>query len=144
MRTCTRCRWSTPVESGTYGGSDGDTVRIQQSASQGNGWDRDSIKPHYPTCLRLFIDKFVAARKRIGAEKCEFLFEAHTSKASKELKVVLLYLWRVNVYSRIFTWIKPRYNNIKKCTIIVDWPRQVHIYLFLMQPLQDPPYIVAP
>ncbi len=36
--------------------------------------------------------------KKIGAERCENVFDAHTSKASKELKVVLLHrLWRVNV-----------------------------------------------
>jgi hypothetical protein len=39
----------------------------------------------------------VAARKKIEAERCECAFDAHTSKFSKELKVVLLHLWRVNV-----------------------------------------------
>jgi hypothetical protein len=33
----------------------------------------------------------------MGAERCECVFDVHTSKASKELKVVLLHLWRVNV-----------------------------------------------
>ncbi len=38
------------------------------------------------------------ARKKIGAERCECVFDLHTSKASKELKVVLLlHLWCVNV-----------------------------------------------
>ncbi len=32
----------------------------------------------------------VAARKKIGAERCESVFDAHPSKASKELKVVQL------------------------------------------------------
>jgi hypothetical protein len=39
----------------------------------------------------------IAARKKIGAERCESVFDAHMSKASKELKVVLLHLWRVKV-----------------------------------------------
>ncbi len=36
----------------------------------------------------------VASRKKIGSERCESVFNAHTSKASKELKG---YFWRVNV-----------------------------------------------
>ncbi len=44
-----------------------------------------------------FGEKAVLKRKKIGAERCECVFDAHTSKASKELKVVLLHLWRVNV-----------------------------------------------
>jgi hypothetical protein len=39
----------------------------------------------------------VAARKKIGAERCESAFDAHMSKASKEQKVVLLHLWGVKV-----------------------------------------------
>jgi hypothetical protein len=65
-------------------------------------------------------------------------FDVRSSKVSKELKVVLLHLWRVNVkatrgfclhfiHSRIFTWIKPRHNNIINCTIIVDGPRQIYV-----------------
>ncbi len=47
------------------------------------------------------IKDTVAARKKIEDERCECVFDAHTSKAntskaSKELKVVL-HLWRVNV-----------------------------------------------
>jgi hypothetical protein len=40
---------------------------------------------------------FVAARKKVGAERCENVLDAHTSKAGKELKVALLHLWRENV-----------------------------------------------
>jgi hypothetical protein len=80
-----------PVESGAYGGGDGDTVRLQQSASQGNGWYRDSITAQYPTFLRPFIDKFVAERKKKEAERCAFVFDAHSSKAITEG------LWRGNV-----------------------------------------------
>jgi hypothetical protein len=39
----------------------------------------------------------VAARKKIGAERRENVFDAHTSKDGKELKVVLLHLWHVNI-----------------------------------------------
>jgi hypothetical protein len=39
----------------------------------------------------------VAARKKVGAERCEYVFDVHASKASKRLKVVLLYSWRANV-----------------------------------------------
>jgi hypothetical protein len=39
----------------------------------------------------------VATRKKIGSKRCESAFDAHTSKASKELKVVLIHLGRVNV-----------------------------------------------
>jgi hypothetical protein len=119
-------RWSTPAERGTYGGGYeyDDTVRLQQSAGQGHRQDRDSTNDSSSTCLRPFIDKFVAERKRIGAERCEFVFDAHTSNASKELKVVLFHLWRVNVKATggfIYilledSWIKPHYNNFKKCT----------------------------
>jgi len=36
-------------------------------------------------------------REKVGAEKCEYVFDLHTSKVSKELKVVLLlHLWRIN------------------------------------------------
>jgi hypothetical protein len=38
--------------------------------------------------------------KKVGAARCEFVFDVHTSKASKRLKVVLpppLHLWRINV-----------------------------------------------
>jgi hypothetical protein len=70
--------------------------------------------------------------KDIGAERCECVFYVHMSKASKELKVVLLHLWRVNVKWRIFfyisladlTWIKPHHNNITNCIIIVKRPQQ--------------------
>jgi hypothetical protein len=53
------------------------------------------------------IDKIysVAAKKKIGAERCESVFDAHTSKASKELKVVLLHLWHVNVKTTGFIYI---------------------------------------
>jgi hypothetical protein len=50
-------------------------------------------------CSKLCVNRricVVEARKKIGAERCEF--DAHTSKkASKELKVLQLHLWRVNV-----------------------------------------------
>ncbi len=36
-------------------------------------------------------------RKKVEAERCEYIFDVHTSKASKILKVVLLHLWRINV-----------------------------------------------
>jgi hypothetical protein len=35
--------------------------------------------------------------KKIGDARCDYVFDVHTSKASKILKVVLLHLWRVNV-----------------------------------------------
>ncbi len=41
---------------------------------------------------------FVAARKKgRSCQGVKYVFDAHTSKASKRLKVVLLHLWRVNV-----------------------------------------------
>ncbi len=66
------------------------------------------------------------------------MFDAHTSKASREFKVVLLPLWRVNVKTtRGFIYISledfhmdktARNNNITNCTIIVDRPRQYRIF----------------
>jgi hypothetical protein len=38
-----------------------------------------------------------ASKKGIGAARREYVFDVHTSKASKRLKVVLLHLWRINV-----------------------------------------------
>jgi hypothetical protein len=82
----------------------------------------------HKTAIELFNFGLVAARKKIGAERCECLFDAHTSKASKELKVVLLHLWRPNVKTTGgFIYIslgdfqkdKPRHNNITNCKIVV-------------------------
>jgi hypothetical protein len=39
----------------------------------------------------------VAARKKVGAARCEYVFDIHTSKAGKRLKVVLFHLWRISV-----------------------------------------------
>jgi hypothetical protein len=39
----------------------------------------------------------VAAKKKVGAERCEYVFDVHVGKASKRLKLVLLYPWRANV-----------------------------------------------
>ncbi len=51
---------------------------------------------------KLIIIIIVAARKKVGAERCECVFDVHTPKAGKELKVgVLLLLWRVNIKSRL-------------------------------------------
>jgi hypothetical protein len=33
--------------------------------------------------------RLVEVRKKVGAEKCEYVFDVHTSKVGKELKVVL-------------------------------------------------------
>jgi hypothetical protein len=57
----------------------------------------------------------------------EYVFDVHTSKVSKEMKVVLLHLWRVNVKTTPGfinipledTKIKPRHNNTN-CRISVD------------------------
>ncbi len=47
--------------------------------------------------LPLLVDT-VAARKKVGAERCEYVFDVHTSRARKRLKVVLLlYHWLANV-----------------------------------------------
>ncbi len=35
--------------------------------------------------------------KKAGVARCEYVFDVHTSKVSKRLKVVLLHLWRINV-----------------------------------------------
>ncbi len=35
--------------------------------------------------------------KKVGASRCDYVFDGHTSKDSKRLKVVLLHLWRINV-----------------------------------------------
>jgi hypothetical protein len=35
--------------------------------------------------------------KKVGAARCEYGFDVHTSKASERLKVVLLHLRRINV-----------------------------------------------
>ncbi len=35
--------------------------------------------------------------KKVGVARCEYVFDVHTSKASKRLKVLLLHLWRINV-----------------------------------------------
>jgi hypothetical protein len=35
--------------------------------------------------------------KKVGAARCESVFDVHTSKASERLKVVLIHLWRINV-----------------------------------------------
>ncbi len=38
--------------------------------------------------------------KKVGAARCEYVFDVHTSKTSERLKgvvLVLLYLWRINV-----------------------------------------------
>jgi hypothetical protein len=55
-------------------------------------------------------------------KKCEYVFDVHTSKASEKLKVVLADL--LTFQSKIFTWFKPRHNNIMNYTIIVCRPRQ--------------------
>ncbi len=54
--------------------------------------------------LRAFIDynplknfRSVVSKEKVGAERCEYVFDFHTSKVSIELKVVLLHLWRVKV-----------------------------------------------
>jgi hypothetical protein len=39
----------------------------------------------------------VEVRKKLGAEKCEYVFDLHMSKVSKELKMLLLHLLHVNV-----------------------------------------------
>jgi hypothetical protein len=87
----------------------------------------------------------VAARKKIGAERCECVVYVHMSKASTELKVVLLHLWRVNVkwrifftfHLRIFTWIKLHHNNITNFVIIVDRPRKgIFLSFFKVNVLQ--------
>ncbi len=41
--------------------------------------------------------KAVVNKEKVGAESCEYVLDFHTSKVSKELKVVLLHLWRVTV-----------------------------------------------
>ncbi len=43
------------------------------------------------------IYSYYCRKEKIGAERCECVFDTQTSKASKELKAVLLHLWRVNV-----------------------------------------------
>jgi hypothetical protein len=67
----------------------------------------------------------------------KIIFDVHTSKASKELKVVLLHLWRVNVKTtRGFITIrlddfhiyKPCHNIFTNCTN--NRPRQCSIYIF--------------
>jgi hypothetical protein len=35
--------------------------------------------------------------KKVGAARCEYVFDVHTSKASKRLYRVLLHLWYINV-----------------------------------------------
>jgi hypothetical protein len=56
---------------------------------------------HYllETRLRLFTSNIdtVAARKKVGAESCEYVFDVQMNRASKRLKVVLVYPWRANV-----------------------------------------------
>jgi hypothetical protein len=51
-------------------------------------------------CSRASVDSvnlnLLKSRNRLG-NRMKILFDVHTSKASKELKVVLLHLWRVNV-----------------------------------------------
>ncbi len=55
----------------------------------------------------------------------KYVFDAHTSKAGKRLKVVLHHLWRVNVKTtggficmslEDFTQIKSHHNIITNCT----------------------------
>jgi hypothetical protein len=35
--------------------------------------------------------------KKVGAARCEYVFDVHTRKASKGLKMVQLHLWGINV-----------------------------------------------
>jgi hypothetical protein len=44
-----------------------------------------------------YIMNLLPQGKKVGAARCEFVFDVHTSIASKRLKVVLLHLWRINV-----------------------------------------------
>jgi hypothetical protein len=39
----------------------------------------------------------VEERKKVEAEKCEYVFDLHMSKVNKELKMLLLHLLHVNV-----------------------------------------------
>ncbi len=46
----------------------------------------------------VLTERYVLLKQGKGAERCDYVFDAHTSKkASKELKVLQLHLWRVNV-----------------------------------------------
>ncbi len=56
------------------------------------GYDGD--KKVVIVCKNIYA---VAARKMVGAVKCEYVFDVHTSNASKRLKVILPHLWRINV-----------------------------------------------
>ncbi len=72
--------------------------------------------------------EIVAARKKIGSARCEYyVFDVHSSEASKRLKMGLLHLWRINVNTtggfvnipvEDFTWLNSRHNNITNSTII--------------------------
>jgi hypothetical protein len=75
-------------------------------------------------------------------EMCEYVVDVHTSKVSKELKV--LYLWRVTVKTtRGFINIplddfhldKLRHNNITNCTINVDRTRQYFKFAVKAHPI---------
>ncbi len=48
-------------------------------------------------CYSLIYPIFAARKKDIGAARCEYVFDVHTSNTSKRFKVVLLHLWRINV-----------------------------------------------
>jgi hypothetical protein len=68
-----------------------------------------------------------------------YVFDVHTCKVSKELKMELLHLWRIivkttrgfiNIPLEIFTYIQLRHNNITNCTNNIDWQRQTEIIFF--------------
>jgi hypothetical protein len=61
-------------------------------------------KPFLSPSICISMDHFIfntkillPQGKKVGAARCEYVFNVHTSKASKRLKVVLLHLWRINV-----------------------------------------------
>ncbi len=43
----------------------------------------------------------VEERKKVGAEKCEYVFDLHMSKISKELKMLLLHLLHIKVKTTV-------------------------------------------
>jgi hypothetical protein len=50
---------------------------------------------HIQKILAFVFFRTVDTRKKVGAAKCEFVFDVHTSKVNQRLKV--LHLWRFNV-----------------------------------------------
>jgi hypothetical protein len=46
----------------------------------------------YFKVAKIHFNVVVEVRRKVGAERCEYVLDVHTSEASKRLKVVLLHL----------------------------------------------------